>query len=83
MYLATVKLGLKGYIGCVGIAFVVSFWHDDLPGRVAAGWRARLGFLVPPGNPTLAPQMGRLVPPGVALHCLRLSTIGLTGTLTG
>ena len=32
------------------------------------GWRARLGFLVPPGNPTVEFEMMALAPPGVSLH---------------
>jgi maleate cis-trans isomerase len=36
------------------------------------GWRARLGFLVPPGHPTVEPEMMQLAPPGVSLHCSRL-----------
>ena len=29
------------------------------------GWRARLGFLVPPGNPTVATEMIDHIPPKV------------------
>ena len=29
------------------------------------GWRARLGFLVPPGNPTVETEMIELAPRGV------------------
>jgi maleate isomerase len=47
------------------------------------GWRARLGFLVPPGNPTVEPEMMELAPPGVSLHFTRMSAEGPAGTHTG
>jgi maleate isomerase len=47
------------------------------------GWRARLGFLVPPGNPTVEPEMMLLAPKGVSLHFARLFVTGETGSLTG
>lgn len=47
------------------------------------GWRARLGFLVPPGNPTVEPEMMQLVPTGVSLHFARLVAVGSTGTAAG
>jgi maleate cis-trans isomerase len=47
------------------------------------GWRARIGFLVPPGNPTVEPEMTELAPPGVSVHFTRLSASGNTGALTG
>jgi len=47
------------------------------------GWRARLGFLVPPGNPTVEPEMMQLVPTGVSLHFSRLVARGPTGTHAG
>lgn len=47
------------------------------------GWRARLGFLVPPGNPTVEPEMMHLVPAGVSLHFARLVATGATGTAEG
>jgi maleate cis-trans isomerase len=47
------------------------------------GWRARLGFLVPPGNPTVEPEMMQLVPTGVSLHFGRLVATSPTGTAEG
>ncbi len=47
------------------------------------GWRARLGFLVPPGNPTVEPEMMQLTPDGVSLHFSRLVAQGPTGTPEG
>jgi len=47
------------------------------------GWRARIGFLVPPGNPTVEPEMMELAPPGVSVHFTRLSASGPAGTHTG
>jgi maleate isomerase len=47
------------------------------------GWRARIGFLVPPGNPTVEPEMAELAPPGVSVHFHRMSASGPTGSHTG
>ncbi|MDE2517407.1 MAG: hypothetical protein KGL12_15370 [Rhodospirillales bacterium] len=47
------------------------------------GFRARLGFLLPPGNPTVEPEMMALAPPGVSLHFHRLHAEGVTGSLDG
>lgn len=47
------------------------------------GYRARIGFLVPPGNPTVEPEMTELTPPGVSVHFHRLSANGPAGTHTG
>src|SRR5262249_61964716 len=38
------------------------------------GWRARLGVLVPPGNPPLEPELYRMVPDGVSLHFARMES---------
>jgi maleate isomerase len=40
------------------------------------GWRARLGFLVPPGNPTVEAEMIALAPVGVSLHFHRMAAGG-------
>jgi maleate cis-trans isomerase len=36
------------------------------------GFRARLGFLLPPGNPTIEPEMMAMAPGGVSLHFHRM-----------
>src|SRR3954447_20279631 len=46
------------------------------------GWRARLGFMVPPGNPTIEPEMIALAPEGVSLHFHRMDAgDGVPGAL--
>ena len=47
------------------------------------GWRARLGFLVPPGNPTVETEMIALAPQGVSLHFHRMVARGTPGSLSG
>jgi maleate isomerase len=47
------------------------------------GWRARLGFLLPPGNPTVEQEMIALAPAGVSLHFHRMFARGATGSLDG
>jgi maleate isomerase len=47
------------------------------------GWRARLGFLVPPGNPTVEPEMIAMAPAGVSVHFSRLVARGSTGSHQG
>ena len=43
----------------------------------------RLGFLVPPGNPHVEPELVRLAPPGVTVHFDRLVARAGTGTHEG
>src|SRR5258708_14237225 len=45
-------------------------------GTTMIGWRARLGFLVPPGNPTVEAEMMALAPGGVSLHFHRMAVGG-------
>ncbi len=47
------------------------------------GYRARLGFLVPPGNPTVEPEMMQLAPRGVSVHFTRMYAEGKTGSHAG
>lgn len=47
------------------------------------GWRARLGFLLPPGNPTVEAEMIALAPSGVSVHFNRMVARGVPGSLSG
>ena len=47
------------------------------------GWRARLGFLIPPGNPTIEPEIAAMVPPGISAHFSRMVAAGAVGTHHG
>lgn len=47
------------------------------------GWRARLGFLIPPGNPTIESEMPEMAPPGVSVHFSRMVAPGSGGTHAG
>lgn len=44
---------------------------------------ARLGFLVPPGNPTTETEVIRMTPAGVSVHFTRMVAHGQTGSLQG
>jgi len=44
------------------------------------GWRARIGLLVPAGNPTVAPEFYEMTPEGVAIHFARLQVFQATST---
>ena len=45
--------------------------------------RVRIGFLVPPGNPTVEPEMMLLAPPGVTVHFTRMVAHGAVGSHEG
>jgi len=47
------------------------------------GWRARLGFLVPPGCPTVEGEVPPMMPRGVTAHFSRMVAEGKTGSLDG
>ena len=47
------------------------------------GWRAKLGFLVPAGTPTVEPEMFGMAPKGVSVHFGRMISRGADGTLNG
>jgi len=47
------------------------------------GWRARLGFLLPPGNPNIEPELFALKPPGVSVHFGRMIARGTPGAHDG
>src|SRR5260221_7772783 len=47
------------------------------------GWRARLGFLIPPGNPKIESEMAEMAPPGVSVHFSRMVAPGTGGTHDG
>jgi maleate cis-trans isomerase len=44
-------------------------------------WRARLGFLIPPGTPTVEREMFCAAPEGVSVHFNRMVAKGAVGTL--
>lgn len=47
------------------------------------GWRAKIGVLVPPGNPTVEAELPIVMPRGVSVHYTRMSASGPTGTHEG
>ncbi|ARP82993.1 hypothetical protein CAL12_20685 [Bordetella genomosp. 8] len=47
------------------------------------GWRAKIGFMVPPGAPTVEVEMPRLAPPGVSVHFTRMDASEGVGTHWG
>ncbi|MBK8063235.1 MAG: hypothetical protein IPK29_03495 [Betaproteobacteria bacterium] len=47
------------------------------------GYRARIGFLVPPGAPTVEPEMYTHAPQGVSVHFTRMVASGTPGSHQG
>jgi maleate cis-trans isomerase len=50
---------------------------------IMKGWRARLGFLIPPGNPTIEVETAEMAPRGVTVHFSRMVTRESGGTHHG
>jgi maleate isomerase len=48
-----------------------------------AGWRARIGFLGRPDNPTVEPETTEFALQGVLVHFMRLSASGSVGVRAG
>src|SRR5690606_8105427 len=47
------------------------------------GWRGRIGWLVPPGNPTMEPEIMALTPEGVGSYFTRMKASGKVGQHEG
>jgi len=50
------------------------------------GWRARIGVLLPPGNPTVEPELCGMAPTGVSVHFARMEappSLGPAGGAAG
>jgi maleate isomerase len=47
------------------------------------GWRGRLGFVIPPGCPTVEAEMPAMAPEGVSVHFSRMVASGPVGTAEG
>ena len=50
------------------------------------GWRARIGVLLPPGNPTVEPELCGMAPTGVSVHFARMeapTSLGPAGGAAG
>jgi maleate cis-trans isomerase len=60
-------------------------WHTAHPDLLIspAMPALRLGFLIPPGNPTTEPEVIRMTPPGVTVHFTRMVARGEPGSLQG
>jgi maleate isomerase len=47
------------------------------------GWRARIGVLLPPGNPTVEPELCGMAPTGVSVHFARMEATPSLGPAGG
>src|SRR5262249_41005633 len=54
-------------------------WEGD----IVMASSVRLGFLIPPGNPTVEPEIIAMAPKSVSVHFSRMVAHGPTGTLDG